>query len=107
MTEEPKANKLIKGVKVELGGDEYIIPPLNLEQLEEQAELLDRLGTITDLAEQRQGLLELALVALQRNYPELTLTRLKQLIDLGNIQAVSAAIMGGNGFVQGERPPGD
>ena len=99
-----ETRKLIKGVTLNLGGEDYVMPALNLEQCEEFAEDLDNLATTLPVKEQRVIVVKLALAALQRNYPEMTLTKVKQLIDLGNYLEVHGAILGINGFVPAGEP---
>jgi hypothetical protein len=100
---------MIPGVKINLGGDEYIVPPLNFRQLEKHSKLLDELPEVLATGEvkrQWQIILTLALAALSRNYPELTLEKLKDIIDLGNLGPLTEAVMGQAGFKEsGELMP--
>ena len=123
--------KMIKGVTLNLGGENYVVPPLNVDQLEEftkQIELLEGPSALpqgdderpADYAQraaqalkdwvktQRAALVTLTQAALSRNYPEMTEARVKEILDLGNLAAVSAAIMGSSGLVAaGEMQPGE
>jgi hypothetical protein len=99
---------MIPGVKINLGGDEYIVPPLNFRQLEKHSKLLDDLPDVLaagDVKKQWQIILTLALAALSRNYPDLTLEKLKDIIDLGNLAALTEAVMGQAGFKATEEAP--
>lgn len=94
--------KLIKGITVNMGGADYIIPPLNLDQVEE---LLPEINSFKDLValhamtkEQRDTLLKVTLAAMNRNYPEMTTEELRKLIDAGNALEVWLGIMGVSGL---------
>lgn len=123
MTEPER--KLVKGVTLNLGGQDYMVPPLNVDLLEEHAEIIDQLGVPPEppgegeseaaylarvrrhTREERKIIVTLALAALLRNYPEMTEARVRQIIDLGNLVQISAAIMGGSGLQPaGETTPG-
>jgi hypothetical protein len=103
------ATNLIKGVTVEMGGKAYVVPPLNLEQVEQHAADIDRMSAPeTSVQEQRRIQVILVAAAMSRNYPELTEAQVKRLLDMGNIIQVTGAIMGVSGFVPaGEPKPGE
>jgi hypothetical protein len=107
MTDELR--KLIKGVIIDLGGEDYVVPPLNLEQLEEHKGIIDKLSDPeASIHDQRQIHAVLAAAALSRNYPDMTVERAKHIIDLGNINALVHAMMGVSGFQPaGESKPGE
>jgi hypothetical protein len=101
------AKKLIKGVTLNLGGEDYVIPPLNLDQLEEYTEIIEKLGTPGITNQETYNIIAtLAAAALSRNYPDITLEQVRTMLDLGNIIAVNAAVMGGSGFT-GEPQAGE
>jgi hypothetical protein len=106
MSDEPR--KLIKGVTLNLGGDDYVVPPLNLEQLEEHAEIIDKLAGPLSAKEQRPLQVTLIKAALSRNYPEITAEQLRKLLDLGNLLETYLAVMAMSGFEPvGEPQPGE
>jgi hypothetical protein len=92
---------MIPGVTIEMGGQEWQVPPLTLGQLR-------RLWPkITDLTSQDTLLImdavcEIVAAALSRNYPDMTIERVADLIDLENRERVVNAVMGGSGFLAGE-----
>lgn len=91
---------MIEGVKVNLGGREFIAPPLNFRALRKiQPKLADltALGAVPT-PEQLQTVVEIVHLALVRNYPELAIDELDDLLDLGNIPDVLAAIMAASGL---------
>ncbi len=84
---------MIPGVKIFLGGTEYIVPPLSLGSLEE---LQDRIasfreGTV-DPASVKM-VIDCSLRALKRNYPEMTREQLVEVLDVGNMGDVMGAVM--------------
>jgi hypothetical protein len=92
------------GVMVKLGGDEYVIPPLNFRQLKIMFPLIEELNNQTEPMKRMENVVKLAHAALSRNYEDMTIERVEELIDMGNLKAVSEAIMGVSGFVaRGER----
>lgn len=106
---------MIPGKKVNLGGEEYIVPPLSLGQLRngvaEKMELHDRLVhestnmNVDDadaIKKRREAQFlrgEIIAEALRRNYPDLTNDHLFDILDLGNWPNVWNLILGGSGFL--------
>lgn len=92
---------LIDGIKVKLGNKEYFVPPLNfkrLRQLKADIELLSSVkGTPTD--EQMNAVVKVVHSAIERNYPDLTIDDVEEMLDLANAGTVVKAIMGGAGLV--------
>lgn len=84
----------VKGIPVEFAdGSTLIVPPLSLGALEQ---LHDRMvafnGDVSDKG-QIATVIDAALAALRRNYPELTRDQVAELIDLGNFIRVFDAVM--------------
>lgn len=88
----------VKGTPVDLGGTEYIIPPLNLRALEQ---LQDKLASFSGEASmQNMGVVaDIAHAALLRNYPEMTRDQVAEVLDLGNMVQVMEIVMGTSGLV--------
>lgn len=83
---------MLKGKELELGGKIYVVPPLNLAALERfQDQLASYTGGIDP--ESVSFIVSVAHAALKRNYPDITVDELKELIDLGNIQEIFGAVM--------------
>ena len=82
----------LPGKLVTLSGEDFIVPPLNLASLER---FQDHLGSYRGGIDPASvGLIiEVAHAALKRNYPELKVDDLKELVDLGNIQPLFMAVM--------------
>lgn len=75
----------LRGVPVTLAdGKVYTVPSLNFRQLEEHEERLTRTlrPVPTMSAAERADLLVLSHAALSRNYPEMTLDAMRELVDL-------------------------
>lgn len=89
-----------KGVKVELGGNVFIIPPIALGALEQlQGRLAKFTGDVQDL-EQVATIIDAAYSALKRNYPAMTREDVADLIDVGNMADVFAALMDVSGLIR-------
>ena len=95
---EPK----IDGEKLVLGGREFIVPPINLKRLKQLYPLIETLAQETDALKQMDGTSQILHAALTRNYPEITLDEVEEMVDLGNFASVLKAVLGGSGFVPGE-----
>jgi hypothetical protein len=87
----------IKGITLELGGEDFVVPPLPLgalEVLQERIELftggLDKgsVATVIDCLH----------ASLKRNYPEKTREDVAELVDVGNMGDVMQAVMDVSGM---------
>jgi hypothetical protein len=90
----------IPGIIISMGGEDFVVPPLNLGQLRRlmpQVRQLTEIGSSMDEA-QIDALLQIVTAALQRNYPETTIDQVEGLIDLGNARDVLTAILTGSGL---------
>jgi hypothetical protein len=90
---------MFKGEAIDLGGAEYIIPPLSLEKLEELEPQFHALAMPSASFRGRvDALMPILLASFQRNYPEITDQQLRQLLDLPSLNRLVEIIMRGNGF---------
>ena len=101
---------MYEGVTVTIGGENYIVPPLNFKQLRAFKPKLARLGKdqAGDLTEEQMDIMsEVIHAALTRNYPDLTRERIEEMLDLGNIGRIFKAAMNASGLEQqqGEAKP--
>lgn len=88
----------VKGIPVELGGDVLIVPPLSLGSLEQlQAGIAGFTGDVFDKA-QIALVIDAALAALRRNYPDMTRERVAEFIDVANMPEVFEALMDVSGL---------
>lgn len=88
------------GIWVTLGLEEYRIPPLGFRAIQD---LQDRIGLLKGLSgvpskEQMDLVVEIVFLAMQRNYPEMTLEGVSDMIDLSNFASVLNAVMNNSGF---------
>lgn len=100
------------GQEMTLGGTTFVVPPIALGALKT---LLPKIQSL-QLSDQGvpgiaqvEDALEICLAALKRNYPDLTLEQLGDLVDLGNFNALVRAVMGQSGLVrtpEGNSGPG-
>jgi hypothetical protein len=101
---KPKAGS-IAGTPVILGGKEFIMPPMNLDQVKQFEAQVPELGKQGSLVKNIEHALPMVLAALQRNYPGMTKADLGVLIDLGNFEAVTKALVTSSGFQRAQ--PGE
>jgi hypothetical protein len=99
---------ILDGVRVKLGGAEYIVPPLSLRSLKKLGKKIQELSNINSVPteEQTDALLEVIHAALVRNYPDITLDDLADLVDLGNMLEVFPAVLAVSGLKQNVVPGG-
>lgn len=95
---------MYKGVRIEFAnGEEYIVPPLSLGSIELLQDDLDQFtGAVTK--ESVKTVVKATLMALQRNYPEMSEEKVKnELLDVGNMMQVMQAVMDIGGLVRKEQ----
>jgi hypothetical protein len=90
---------LYPGIETVLGGQTYVIPPLSLGQVRRfQSQLQDWAGKLEDQS------IDLAIAvihaAISRNYPELTLEAVADLVDIGNMAELMQAVMDVSGLLR-------
>jgi hypothetical protein len=101
---------VIPGVKISMGGRDWIVPPLTLGMMRRLLPQIMRLhdcgagsSTGSGDGEEIDVIIDLVTAAMQRNYPDMTPQQVEDLLDLGNARAVVAAILTGSGL----RPVGE
>ena len=87
---------LIPGVTLTLGGRDFVVPPLSMKAMRE---LGPRWPEIKDIGEvptapQIDLVMSVLHTALMRNYPDLTMEDLDELIDLANLPKALMAAFG-------------
>ncbi len=99
------------GVPLEIGGKTYVFPPLNFRRIKKLAPLIERLQRVDPkkipTPEELNDFVELIHSALSRNYPDMTVEEVEEMVDLGNLPKVVLSVMGASGFVQGEKVAGE
>ena len=99
---------MIPGVKISMGGRDWVVPPLTLGQMRRLLPQLQRLNQVgPDMGlDEIDVIVELVTAALGRNYPEVTAAAVAELLDLGNAAGVVHAILTGSGLMRtGEEMP--
>ena len=96
---------LLNGVKVSLGGQDYILPPLTLGTLKRMGNKLNTLAGISSVPNEEQCdvMCEIVHASLVRNYPELTKDQLYEMLDLGNMTTVFQAVLGVSGIKESKQ----
>lgn len=94
---------MIDGKHVRMGGKEWTVPPLNFKALKKYGPILNT-KTPQQLVEEGQ-VVELIHAAMLRNYPDLTVDELEDMLDMGNIMEVTMTVMGVSGLVA--KPAGE
>ena len=101
------------GQWVVLGGNQYKIPPLNFRAVRQYASTMSSLRDVdsgSSLDPEKMSLVaEIAHAAIVRNYPDMKLADIEDMLDLGNFSDVFSAIMNIAGLVKnkGEHPVGE
>jgi hypothetical protein len=100
---------VIPGILVAMGGQQWTVPPLTLGQLRRLMPKVQQLTEIgSQMGEKQIGILvEIVVAALQRNYPDISVEIVENLLDLGNAGAVLNAVLTGSGLRPRERSPGE
>ncbi len=91
----------VDGVAIRLAdGKDWIVPPLRIDQLLAHLLTLEELISMNQATpwagvgkERLHAVLAMVLDAMQRNYPELTLGELQNLLDLRTVGPVIAAVL--------------
>lgn len=96
---------MIEGAKLVLGGREFVAPPLPLKIFRTKADWIKAVSGLSELpgpveVEAITGLVHASLV---RNYPELTVQEVEDLLDVVNMGPAIEAVMGVSGM---KRPAG-
>lgn len=102
---EPTGKK--GGEWITFGDEQYQVPPLSFGAIKAMGDRVAALGAINGVptAEQVSVVLEVVHGALKRNYPEISLEQVADMVDLGNFVDVFGAVLRIAGFRQ--RDPGE
>lgn len=96
-----------EGMPITIGGVEYIVPPLSFRKVKQLQPEIDKLSQINaasvtaNSSEATEVMIKIIHSALQRNYPEITIDELEDMLDLANVRTIIQAVMGISGFVPG------
>ncbi|MGA3113290.1 MAG: hypothetical protein ABSF90_02525 [Syntrophobacteraceae bacterium] len=100
---------MIEGKEIKIGGAPYMLPPLGLEGLKKAMEVQKRFTEMNE-SEQMEANIEIIHCALVRNYPELSLEKVREDIDADEIiglPSVFAALYEKRGSNQNGVPKGE
>jgi hypothetical protein len=102
-----------EGERLKVGDREFVVPPLNWRRIRKILPILERMkditagGGLTITEPMLDDAITVIHEALTRNYPEITLDELEDLVDLVNAPTVIMAVMGLSGLLQGEPAPAE
>lgn len=96
--------ELIDGVKVKIGRREFIVPPLNLRAVKRVGQLVPVMTAGDGSEASIDAAIEVILLAIQRNYPEVTREELEEELDLANLAPISLQIAEASGLVPKAEP---
>jgi len=87
---------LVEGIKINLGGREFVAPPLPLKVFRLHPDWFETLNDLTGLPtpETVEIMTQIILSSLHRNYPDLTAEELEDLLDVNNMPIAMRAVMG-------------
>jgi hypothetical protein len=88
----------IPGKVFNLAGNDYVLAPLNLRQLEELGPVIDGVGEVSNMNEVARIAATLVLASLQRNYHDMTMERVREIVDVGNMRAAIEAVLSVSGY---------
>ncbi len=90
---------LVDGETLRMGGEDWIIAPLSFRSLEKLDDSFSALNGADNKA-RMAAFIAIVYECLLRNYPDITLDRVKDLLDMRNARTVVDAILASSGFVK-------
>jgi len=103
---QPKGKR--GGQWVTIGDEAYRIPPLGFLQIQEFGEdvaSLDKIEGNRPSNEQMQTIFRIVHAAMSRNYPDLTVEEVADMIDLGNYTQILIVVLAISGFEKRSAAP--
>jgi hypothetical protein len=99
---EPKKSR--GGKWVTFGDDEYRMPPLALQSIIDLEEDFTIAAGVVGMPNQNQldSIFKIVHAALKRNYPDVPLEEMREMLDVQNTFVALDAVMAASGFVRGE-----
>jgi hypothetical protein len=101
---------MIEGTKLQLGGQELVVPPLTLKalrRLNAKLKSLASLGRELPSDDQIETIIEVVHTAVVRNHPEVTKEQLEEWLDVGNMAEVLKAVFTVSGLERRKGSPGE
>lgn len=89
-----------RGTPIFMGGQNYVIPSLSVRQYRQfEATLAGLAGVAADKASEHfTAMLPVIQAALSRNYPDITVEKLEELLDLSTFPLAIKAVCGNSGL---------
>ncbi|WP_155835256.1 hypothetical protein [Herbaspirillum sp. RV1423] len=96
------ATELIDGIEVKMAGKTWVIPALSFKRLKQLRPKIAALAALNTLPEEEviDDVCVIVHAAIIRNYPEVTLDEVQEMVDMSNMQRVIKAVMGQSGLVE-------
>lgn len=90
---------MIEGVKLNLSGREFVAPPLPLKVFRTKPDWIKAVGTIGGLPEPKhvEAIVGLVHASLVKNYPDLAIEEVEDLLDIHNMGPAIEAVMSVSG----------
>jgi len=101
--------ELIDGAEIKMGGKLWVVPALSFKQVKRLLPTMGRVGSGNVTPENMGDMAEVVHAALSRNYPDVTLDDVEDMLDLSNALSLFLAVMGQSGMEmrqQGEAQAG-
>lgn len=91
---------LLDGVKVSMGGRDFVVPSLTLKSLKSLSSKLEILSSMGGIPtpDQIDAMVSVIHCAMVRNYPELSTQDVEELLDLSNLQTTFLSVMAASGL---------
>jgi len=94
---------MIEGITINLAGQDYVIPPLNLRGVKQCKADIARMTSVTKNsdplnAERFEAVCRIVHAAMIRNYPDVKLEELEDMLDLGNMNDTIEAVLAQSGL---------
>lgn len=90
---------MIEGTKVMMGGKEWIVPALNFRQVRTLQDKLTAQQTDPNF-DTLALTVEVVQMALSRNYPDVSMDEVEEMVDLRNAPGLFKTVMGQSGMVE-------
>jgi hypothetical protein len=84
----------IEGISLKMGGYEIIIPALNIKMSKMLKKESAQLSDTKNPELQQAAMLKIIFLSIKRNYPEVTMAEIEEIVDIKNIVAAIFACMG-------------
>ena len=88
-------SQLVPGTSIEMAGREWVVPPLTVSQYLRLLPTIKAAQNVEDM-QAIPTIVETVTTALQRNYPDLTMDAVADMLDLGNMLRAFVAALSRN-----------